>query len=597
MTDLDAKYFENLLKETRAECRSYELPQKDEIGEAISKFPEVINGRKTAQAVAGQLKKKKKPKEEIEAADAELVRMQGEEQTRKQEILDELTPILLGFDELPHDLQVSLMKCAILYQAGPKELAKFCQEEDPTLIPELLESESIMKEMLVNGGAAKGNWGRAYKIYKEVIGLVDEDDEFAACHKRLAMAVALEHANPVEVFDSNGVFVDPVQRFIHYVEAQLRGELDPAFPYFSTWEYRYVVDSNADDEQLQWGRDHLKRYRPDQVTMGSPQWRYAMAVKSDVGYRQAAWTSSPKTYQQLVSGGGKCGPRAWYGRYICKAFGTPTWGVKQPAHAAVSRWTPNGWVTLLGGGWGNSNWQNRRGPHFQIEAHSRSFQQDLEVYFNKITLLECMAEAYEEKSAPAEKACFDPKFFWRSLVNAQSRLWSCQAKEEHFRRGPGEGMGEATCLMREYLSRKDNPKDDNVVEVLEGGTFRIPACSFSKQKKVKPFKCFEGGGQIHFEEKASELEYVIPKHVPKQEYEVICKICNVHLMHEQYQLCFEVNDENPQEAATPYTIGEWGYTKPVRVHLGDGDVLKITRKGETEDLFGLTMREIKLMPC
>ena len=67
------------------------------------------------------------------------------------------------------------------------------------------------------------------------------------------------------------------------------------------------MDSNATEGQLKWGREHLKRYRPDQATMPDMAWRYAVAVRTDVGYRQPNWTSQPKTYQQMVSGGGKCG--------------------------------------------------------------------------------------------------------------------------------------------------------------------------------------------------------------------------------------------------------------------------------------------------
>lgn len=34
-------------------------------------------------------------------------------------------------------------------------------------------------------------------------------------------------------------------------------------------------------------------------------------------------------YKELLSAGGQCGPRAWFGRFIAKAWGTPTWGCRQ----------------------------------------------------------------------------------------------------------------------------------------------------------------------------------------------------------------------------------------------------------------------------
>jgi hypothetical protein len=81
-----------------------------------------------------------------------------------------------------------------------------------------------------------------------------------------------------------------------------------------------------------------------------------------------------------------------------------------------------------------------------------------------------------------------------------------------------------------------------------------------------------------------------------QEYKLSCKICNVHLEHEKCSLLVTVNDANPQEVRTPYTIGEWGYTNPFDIVLGKDDTLKISRKAGEKDckFFGLVMKEIIL---
>jgi hypothetical protein len=268
----------------------------------------------------------------------------------------------------------------------------------------------------------------------------------------------------------------------------------------------------------------------------------------------------------------------------------------------VSRWTPNeeGWDTLLGAGWPQSNWESKPGYIFRNEAHARAYQHKNEgAYYRKVVLLECMAEAYNEHGLQGEKARYSDKFLWRSLVNVQRCVWSDSATEEHFKRGPGEDENgdSCPCSIEEYLAREDNPKEDNIVEALEDGTIRIPACASNTQTQVDVHKCFEGGGQIHLKAKNSEMEYTIPDTVPDQDYELTCKICNVHLGHEQDLLCVQVNKENVQEASIPYTVGEWGHTSPVQVHLGKGDVLKFTRKCQDNKPFGLTMREILLKPC
>jgi hypothetical protein len=74
----------------------------------------------------------------------------------------------------------------------------------------------------------------------------------------------------------------------------------------------------------------------------------------------------------------KSGPRAWFGRFMCKAFGIPTWGVRQPGHAAMSHWTSKGWLICLGAAWKVSSWDERRysgrnkahrsGPDFLLET-------------------------------------------------------------------------------------------------------------------------------------------------------------------------------------------------------------------------------------
>ena len=39
-------------------------------------------------------------------------------------------------------------------------------------------------------------------------------------------------------------------------------------------------------------------------------------------------------------------------RFTLRAFGVPTAGRKQPGHATLAHWHPDGWKTTLGGNWG-----------------------------------------------------------------------------------------------------------------------------------------------------------------------------------------------------------------------------------------------------
>jgi hypothetical protein len=317
-SSMDVTYFRQLQNLNRKIALQYKLAvPREEISARLAPHDAAVENRKEKHNVLSGYEKNKEATDEIQAAKAAYEIALEHERNERAKVLKYLESILdhIHLENQDNEIIQALMKCAILKDATPKGLADFCQESDynAKIVQELLDSSpEIMKKMLVNGGAAGGNYGRSYSIYKHLLTMIDPDDKlYGPCHERLAMAVALEHGKPIEGFDTPDVFVNPFSRFEHYVKAHKAGELDPAFSYFSTWEYRHVVNCDATEGQLQWARDHLKRYRPDQIFMPDVAWRYAEAVRTDVGYRKANWTSQPKTYQQLVSGGGKCGPRAW----------------------------------------------------------------------------------------------------------------------------------------------------------------------------------------------------------------------------------------------------------------------------------------------
>ena len=66
------------------------------------------------------------------------------------------------------------------------------------------------------------------------------------------------------------------------------------------------MDADASDEELTWGRQSLRAYRPDLVLLQDPPaWNYCMIVKTDVAYATPDWYKSPRSYDQILSGGGK----------------------------------------------------------------------------------------------------------------------------------------------------------------------------------------------------------------------------------------------------------------------------------------------------
>jgi hypothetical protein len=238
-----------------------------------------------------------------------------------------------------------LLECTVLVQSTPKKLAAWCSEnpkKHKSLLCAFLNNTKKMKAFLKAGGPVNGHYGPALTIYSQLQSEIRQarcDPKMkdikrrqqpldhslsSSLVQRLALAVALQHASPIIIFQQTpDNVVDPVERFWQYANAYVDGDLDPAFDQLTSWELRFVVDSNATEDDLKWGREYLKTYRPDEIMTSDDRWRYVKAVRTDVGYREPDHDFA--NYKDLVSAGGKCGARAWFGRFVCKAWGIPTW--------------------------------------------------------------------------------------------------------------------------------------------------------------------------------------------------------------------------------------------------------------------------------
>lgn len=590
--------FQALLEESRAVCLQLEVPCRDTVLQILAGCQEPFAKRDAAEVAVQQLKRKKASKEEIQAANKEYEEAKAAATRSLDDALMSLIPFLdedIRLDLEPPTLHVHLMKCAIIAHQGSRSMSQFCDSHGTRYAEELLSNEDIMRDMLVNGGAKNGKYLEAYKLFDELMDMIPREDiDFYECHRRLALGCALELVVPIAIFGTMDVFVDPKQRFLHYANAHKNGELDPMFPYFSTWEYRYIVDSDAEDEELQWGRDHLKRYHPDMIKCRVPKFTYCKEVKTDVGYRTPHWEDGHRNYRNLLSGGGKCGPRAWMGRFLCKSFGMPTFGCRQPGHAAMIRYVPDkGWITCFGGGIQVSWWEDRDGLEFQSEAHSRLFQRDQTIYFQRVTLLECMATAYSEPSVGRDCKFQGPNMFWNALVCARRRYWSGKANTEAFRLGPRNGEKPGDCAIKTFLSRKDRPKDDNKIEALDDDLIFIPACAFKKKQHVSLFLSFEGGGQVHFEpDHQGSISYKLPAHVERRQYDLRLKMCTVHRAHEKDSFIVSVNGSEMGHIPCLYTVGEWMETTPIALEIGPGDEVSLKRNCASGHIWGLSMKSL-----
>ena len=201
----------------------------------------------------------------------------------------------------------------ILNEATPEKLAAFSRNGSDLnrkrLVDEMLDNIPLMTEMILAGGAKNGNYCEALSILDNIMSSssILSNSKISEIHpilKRLALGTSLEHAVGIYIFDTNEV-INPVERYLHYEKAYLNHELDPCLDSMTTWECRWITNSDARDDQTSWCRRMLRNYRPDQVIMKDYSWRYCQIVRSEVRYKNPEWKCRPKTYQDLISGGGK----------------------------------------------------------------------------------------------------------------------------------------------------------------------------------------------------------------------------------------------------------------------------------------------------
>ncbi|MFT5104978.1 MAG: hypothetical protein ACI9UA_000596 [Pseudoalteromonas tetraodonis] len=143
-----------------------------------------------------------------------------------------------------------------------------------------------------------------------------------------------------------------VAMYLNYEQAYLDKELDPAFGAYTDFEYRFIFPHRT-VEDVAWLRWTVRNYRPDHIFMEDYKWRYVRIVRTDIPYtsnvkRPVRPDLGLSKIQDYFIEGGICGPSAFVGKLSTAAFGIPTRGARQTGHAAMSHWTPDGWIVVLG---------------------------------------------------------------------------------------------------------------------------------------------------------------------------------------------------------------------------------------------------------
>ncbi|KAL3935772.1 MAG: hypothetical protein SGBAC_008773 [Bacillariaceae sp.] len=573
--------------------------------------------------------KNKAPKEERDAlAKQQWAQWEAYETLKKEtwpDRMDKGDAIFAELDPTLKELENAIMECAILTQTEPARLAEWGAEsgEHRELWKAFMEDKELQKKMILNGGAANGKYHKSVEIHADVTKNLDNDAPNEVFDK-IALAIALELAEPIQIFKQQDKFVDPVERFWHYANAHTYNFLDKHFAGLKVWELRNVVNSDATHEDHTWMREFLKRWRPDQVRTPCSKWKYIWSQRTDTSNRKTMHEF--EDFPGLVSAGGACGPQAFYSRALLRAWGLPAWGVRQPGHAAISRWYPEGmWGTELGHSWQNSHFPEKRyckvahgRPGNDMDEDGRArFNIDEESYFYSVALLEALEDCLEGWLAadiPADQ-------YWRSLaISRRYRFATSPWKDE-----PLEWKNKPAKWKRPLLP--DTPEKFSTDEKIEfkRGQWVIPPCTCShpdvaatsevyhefkdtdfpyypgpdyRAAHLHVMMAYTGGWIIQLGNGLKAYtEYTMPDDFPEGTYELSLKFVNVHRLQTPLQFVVTDPDGNagePMLMDIPYTRGEFMTGEPLIVEMKPGS--KFTVKRTEGCKFNLTIHEFTLKP-
>lgn len=289
------EYFQAVLEEVKEKCQKkikIKSKTRDAFLEGCAGYYETWYNKYENENYLSDLVEKDAPKEQIEEAQKHVDESNQSLPQHKKYCIRSALNIFQQIDEDKlAAMEDKLVKGAIIAQATPEKLAEFASagKENEKLLKRLFARPKLMKRMLQFGGAAKYDYGNAMRIYTACIGEDEDDDDddlpkleeddddydevkekekaWARVNRKIALACALELAAPIYEFDTT-IPIDAVARYKHFEKAHRKGELDPAFPFFSVFEMRQIVNCDAPNEQMEWCRKMVFNYVSDFVFFG-----------------------------------------------------------------------------------------------------------------------------------------------------------------------------------------------------------------------------------------------------------------------------------------------------------------------------------------
>ena len=497
------------------------------------------------------------------------------------------------------------IKAAIIRHATARGLAEFAQQGDTerALLQELFDDEELMLQVLLAGGANGGEYGEAMQTYA-AIRAASEWAGTPGILQRLALGTAL-HQPWLDGKEKGGVYGivytdhqtpdGQVARYLHYEKAYLAGELDPAFKDMNAWECRFITSDPYSNQELAWTREMLRTYRPDHIANGDQKWRYTRFVKSDVPYQTPKFDDAlGTTTQQIVACGGKCGPRAFYGRTLTRAFGIPARRSTQTGHAAMSRWTPDGWAICFGAWWSSAWCGPQGGMDFLLDSQAREHEH----FYMQVLRAKWIGDTLGEEDVSIRQYGRGGGF-WDGLAFYKKRVIVDDARVETVELAGGMKLGESDELLGDEQSEAIKiPAEDKAVVVDGDGLITVPAvaCTFPQNNtdKIAFLRSWgDEGMQLHYQRLGTRpeiLRYTVQVSAAGK-YEITVKVATVSV---QQTVILRLNRRTLVNVTLPYTKGLWQQTEPEVIELREGaNSIMFTLRAPNR---GVSIKEFQLKP-
>ncbi len=223
----------------------------------------------------------------------------------------------------------------------------------------LLASPEPLEAYLTGGAPDVEGTTRGLEAWRDIFNA--DPDSRSGLWLRVAVATALAHSREVRAI-ADGSVIDPVARYHRFKKAHAERKLFPYFEQAPVWELRYVVNSWAKDEDLEWAIGTVTDPKTKiQEKIGTAAYmvpyrdRNAKGVSVQNGPEY--YDHRPVTLALMVEVGGVCGAISRFGTSVAQAHGIPAMPFGQPGHCAFT-WKTGATTWTLGNdisGWAGSS--------------------------------------------------------------------------------------------------------------------------------------------------------------------------------------------------------------------------------------------------